>query len=70
MNRVFVIPGKGLRVRHPEKKSYVLPEKGEFVTISRDWLRLIKSGDVVVDESAADKVYRKNESESAENGGE
>lgn len=49
MNKqVFVKPAEGLLVRHPEKKKYILPKEGEMVTLNRDWLRLIRYGDVVV----------------------
>ena len=48
MEQIFVKPARaGLIVRHPEKLSHILDEKGEWVTPSAQWDRYIKVGDVV-----------------------
>lgn len=48
MRRIFVKPSrKGLIVRHPEKMQHVLPEQGEWVNRSTQWLRYISNGSVI-----------------------
>lgn len=65
MSKVFVKPVEGVLIRHPMKKSYILPPEGELVELSRDWRRLIRFGDVVVVENGQSKVEHK-----LSNGGE
>lgn len=52
---IYVRPKEGLRIRHPEKISYVIPPKGVYVNESVDVLRLINDGDLVVVENPPQK---------------
>ena len=49
MEKIFIIPAPGKKVRKPDSKLH-LPEKGEFVVKNSFWNRRIKEGDVVLKE--------------------
>lgn len=46
----FVKPAPGLIVRYPGNPKQTLSIDGEFVELNTEWKRLIRSGDVVIDE--------------------
>lgn len=54
MPSIYVIPKKGLKVRHPETGGY-LPEAGALVEDSSYWRRRLRDEDVALGEAPKKK---------------
>jgi hypothetical protein len=52
MDRQFLKPAPGMKVRHPQTRLH-LAEAGQFVELDTYWHRRIADGDVVVCEAPA-----------------